>query len=156
MYSTPWSTPVSYVRSPTASQVSSAIVLSSVVQDEYVVIQASGREVSVEDTQRQGGDFVRNKAIRILVDDSYLVSLGVTVRRVVRELSIRCISLVDDAWILHCQVVRRLEIYIGASEKGFQISLEEQPVHCTYLPTATEGGDSALRRHLPSTKPPPN
>jgi hypothetical protein len=85
---------------------------SSFLEEEVkdVVVQVVCRVETIESTQRQSGDLVRDRAIRILIDHHHLVSLRVAIWFVTGELGLRAIPLIDYAGILHDEVGRWLKV----------------------------------------------
>src|SRR3954453_15428664 len=77
-YRTPRSTPVSYRRSPTLSQVRTVMLKGSLSEEqiEDVVIQIVGCEILIERGKRQLFDLVCEVAVGISIDDRDLIPLG--------------------------------------------------------------------------------
>jgi hypothetical protein len=77
-----------------------------------VVIEIIRHVEAVETAKRQFFQRVWKSAVGIPVDDRYLIPLDVQVGPIARKLRNCVISDIDDAGILHLNVVRRLEIYV--------------------------------------------
>jgi hypothetical protein len=80
------------------------------VEDE--VVEVICREKPIESAHGQIFHLISDRAVRISVDDRYLVTPDVRIRLVARKLRDIRIPFVQDARVFDLDVVRRLEIYV--------------------------------------------
>jgi len=89
-------------------------------QSENVVIQVVRCEEPNMPTLWKVPNFSRNIAVGISVNHSHLVPQVVVIWSVVGELCLRELAVIHNARVLDFIVLRRLEIYIGSSQCGFE------------------------------------
>jgi hypothetical protein len=82
-----------------------------------VVVKVVCREMSFEKTLWQFSDLVWDRAVGIRVDDGHLIPLCTAVRKIVSELRLRLIAVVDDARVCHRQGGRWLKIDVSRTQK---------------------------------------
>jgi hypothetical protein len=100
----------------------------SVVELEYVMVEAISHEAPSIGAKREQAEFLDSRVFRVSIDESYLVSLHTAITGVVGRYARGAISSVDDAGVLQSGVFLGLEIYVRTSQRLLKEFLELEPL----------------------------